>query len=168
MASGRVISEEDASPSEPCSGQFARYRRCPGTEKQIREQLVPNLPMTTSHDVDGSRTPVRAEGVCSGNALPMFGSWPTEDEATAADLSPRSLASRTLSSTYMEKPAISCAQTQRRADIPATRRCSSDVHALERAQQAHLRREVAHLQRGHAELVEQLRARVAQVEQLQQ
>lgn len=137
-----------------------------GMPKHIPEQFVPNSPMTSSHDVDGSHTPLRAEGVSSGNALPTFGSWPTEDDA-AADVSPHSLASRTMSSTYIEKPAISWAQAQRRADgKPATRRCSSDVHALERAQQAHLRREVAHLQRGHVELVGQLRARDAQVEQL--
>lgn len=48
----------------------------------------------------------------------------------------------------------------------AARRGTTDAHALERAQHAQLRREVAHLRRGHVELVGQLRARDAQVEQL--
>jgi len=46
------------------------------------------------------------------------------------------------------------------------RRGTTDAYALERAQHAQLRREVAHLRRGHVELVGQLRARDAQVEQL--
>lgn len=48
----------------------------------------------------------------------------------------------------------------------AARRGTTDAYALERAQHAQLRREVAHLRRGHVELVGQLRARDAQVEQL--
>merc|ERR1719401_1658421 len=48
----------------------------------------------------------------------------------------------------------------------AARRNSTDTGALDRAQHAQLRREVAHLRRGHVELVGQLRARDAQVEQL--
>eukprot|EP00427_Karlodinium_veneficum_P007963 CAMPEP_0169083684 /NCGR_PEP_ID=MMETSP1015-20121227/12209_1 /TAXON_ID=342587 /ORGANISM="Karlodinium micrum, Strain CCMP2283" /LENGTH=568 /DNA_ID=CAMNT_0009143623 /DNA_START=21 /DNA_END=1728 /DNA_ORIENTATION=- len=48
----------------------------------------------------------------------------------------------------------------------AARRNSTDTSTFDRAQHAQLRREVAHLRRGHVELVGQLRARDAQVEQL--
>merc|ERR1719456_413525 len=64
--------------------------------------------------------------------------------------------------------------TTRRPDIPAPalQKClmrrsnGGEAYALERARHAQLRREVAHLRRGHVELVGQLRARDAQVEQL--